>query len=108
MKALELTVYPRRRVTLEGFHGQLEHHYEYAVNGRLVDEQNIFPSIKRMTDAELAAEYHSWHAHMNKMQWTEEVLMQQGEPEWPEETWDRLGERGNTLHRFATLMSYDE
>lgn len=105
MKALELVVYAKEPGR---YGGEPRYHSPDGLWAYPASHVDGYAAEKRLTDAELAAEYHSWHAHMNKMQWTEEVLMQQGEPEWPEETWDRLGERGNTLHRFATLMSYDE
>lgn len=109
-KSLELTIYPRRRVTLEGFLGQPEHHFEYAVNGRLIDEQDIYPSIKRLTDAELAAEVHSqreaWAAALYDDVYARYVE-DEGELTSMRDRFE-MGEKAKTLHRFATMPHYDE
>lgn len=108
MKALELTVHPPIPPDPYEF-GMLMHNEPEVTaweNARY--EEDVAKYRKRLTDSELAADYHAWIAHMNKMQWTEEVLMKQDEPEWPENVWDRLGERASIIYRFATLPHYDE
>lgn len=60
---------------------------------------------KRLTDPELAAEYHAWVAHMNRMQWAE---LARGEDPEPEAVWAALGERAATLYRFALANHYDQ
>lgn len=62
---------------------------------------------KRLTDAELAAEYHSWDSICRREQWIEAV---RGDDYTDRERrgQDQLYERLNTLYRFATHPHYDE
>jgi hypothetical protein len=92
-KPMELTVYPPL---------EYPHKADPITMGRYIRQRNgelIMRNIKRLTDAELAAEY-----------WA---------PNWitmPNADWDndyeacveRMKDRSSTLHRFATLPHYDE
>ena len=92
MKALELTVHeidstdPSMAV-VDGF-------WEYRP----------YDPAKRLTDAELAAEYHAWDAHLKHLQWCE---LSSGD-ELGRESWRKLNARLETLWWFTNLPHYDE
>ena len=62
-----------------------------------------YPKDKRLTDAELAAEWHDWVAHIKHLQWSE----LSSESPLLDEQWLPIHARAMTLWRFATLPHYD-
>jgi len=88
MKALELTVYPKR-----GRETYVLPHPQWSLGAVAVDRRS---QAKRLNDAELAAEMHAansdaWRAHSAKGA-----------------ALPLLEDRFRTLARFATLPHYDE
>ena len=59
---------------------------------------------KRLTDAELAAEWHDWISHLKHLQWSELA----SENPLTDEQWAPVNARAMTLWRFATHDHYDE
>ncbi|UKA69543.1 hypothetical protein [Arthrobacter sp. FW306-06-A] len=87
-RPLELTVYPKLERPLYGH--QIEGYRQQ------VKAESALKESKRLTDAELAAEWQQEQRHMA-------VAVICGQP-------DALtkARRADTLHRFATLPHYDE
>lgn len=100
MKALELKVYER------------DEYGDYvdtiAPDGRqyliALEDVEVYCMDKRLTDAELAAEYFSALAHFERMGFNE---VSSGD-DWDDATWARIAKPMQILHRFATMRSYDE
>ena len=95
------TVNPGEPVFRQAVALSLEAVAPYILDHPSVEDQNV---MDRLTEPELAAEYHEWNAHLNKLQWAEiasgDLLA--------DEAWDRLHGRLNTLYRFATSPHYFE
>ena len=78
--------------------------YDLDAFPHLVAKARGAARAKRLTDAELAAEWHDWVAHMKHLQWSE---LSSEEP-LTDEQWAPVHARAMTLWRFATHPHYDE
>jgi len=63
---------------------------------------------KRLTDAELAAEYHAQDGKCRHEQWIEAVRGEDDYEDWERAAQSRMYEQLTALHRFATIPAYDE
>lgn len=112
-KPLELHIYPKVdrwvEYTME-FLGKAvsgssrEYGYETP---RGIFEGDEWPE-KRLTDAELAAEYFAQDSQCRHEQWIETVRGDEDYTSAERAGQSRMYDRLNTLHRFATLPHYDE
>lgn len=103
MKALDLTVYPTFWLS-----GNL---WTTAVRGATISDPidvDYWSACKRLTDAELAAEYYAQDSQCRHEQWIETVRGDDDYEDWERAMQSRMYERLSMLHRFATLSHYDE
>lgn len=63
---------------------------------------------KRLTDSELAAEYHAQDAKCRHEQWIETVRGDDDYEDWERAAQSRMYEQLTAIHRFATIPAYDE
>ncbi|WP_104087081.1 hypothetical protein [Arthrobacter sp. GMC3] len=96
MKALALTIYPKLQYPRSG-------HEIMPYRERKLRE-NMLRKAKRLTDAELAAEYYKARAAYEKTKFNE---LSSGD-DFTDERWAMVEEPLNIIHRFATLPHYDE
>jgi hypothetical protein len=108
-KPLELVVYPKVDRWVKHPHGGGWREFGYETPTGVWDFTLFGPDLfdKRLTDAELAAEYHSWDSLCRREQWIETV---QGDEYTERERrgQKRMYDRLNTIYRFATHPHHDE
>jgi len=102
VKALELTVYP---MTCNHF-GEVK--YQAAHDGLHLEQIDELGEHKRLSDAELAAEYYAQDSRRRHEQWIEAVRGDEDYEGWERAAQSRMYEHLTMLHRFATLPHYDE
>ena len=103
-KPLELTIWTKdenhpgasNTVYVNGIH----------VRGDMVVDSKV--RRKRLTDAELAAEYHAQDSRCRHEQWIETVRGDDDYEDWERAMQSRMYEHLTALHRFATIPDYDE
>lgn len=100
MKALELTIYPKLERPVWGH--QVEG-YRKQVRAEIELQES-----KRLTDAELAAEYYAQDSKCRHEQWIETVRGDDDYTDAERAGQSQMYERLTALHRFATLPDYDE
>lgn len=101
MKALELVVYAKEPGR---YGGEPRYHSPDGLWAYPASHVDGYAAEKRLTDAELAAEYYAALAHFERMGFNE---VSSGD-DWDDATWVRIAKPMQTLHRFATLPHYDE